>query len=266
MEDKIMNLGSGTPSQQVPTFTAHNIRLDDGTTTIPEKERTIDKEPLCIAAKKLINELASNHPFTTQVLDLGCLEGGYAVELARMGTDFLVTGIEIRRENLACCRYVQSKTNSRHLSFLKDDVWDLEKNAWRVDAVFCSGLLYHLDRPKEFLEMLGRVTGKLLIVNTHYALPDRLTTEEQRRKFILSAEAKNEGLIGRWYREYEGEGDFANRENFRWSSWDNRRSFWLMKDELMKAMREAGFDLVMEEFSTAEPENLRGTFVGVKSV
>ena len=29
----------------------------------------------------------------------------------------------------------------------------------------------------------------------------------------------------------------------------------------MKAMREAGFDLVMEEFSTAEPENLRGTFV-----
>ena len=35
--------------------------------------------------------------------------------------------------------------------------------------VFCCGLLYHLDKPKEFLDTLSAVTTKLLILQTHFS-------------------------------------------------------------------------------------------------
>jgi hypothetical protein len=41
--------------------------------------------------------------------DLGCLEGGYTVQFARMGLQAL--GLEVRDVNIAACWYVQSKTN-----------------------------------------------------------------------------------------------------------------------------------------------------------
>lgn len=228
----------------VLAFTAHNIVLPDGSHTLPGIE-PIAVSGICKAA---LRDLALAFPLvrsTKSVADLGCLEGGYAAAFAQAGYD--VTGFEARAENFFCCKYVEEQMALPNLRFIKADVRDLFTEPAEWDAVFCCGLLYHLEDPVAFLNQLGQATRRLLIVQTHYSTrPD----------------AEHEGHRGHWYPEGDG----------RWASWKNERSFWLAKKDLLSAMRDAGFNLVFEQSDylddiTAEgimKPDARGMFVGLK--
>jgi SAM-dependent methyltransferase len=149
------------------------------------------------------------------------------------------------------------------------------------DAVFCCGLLYHLDRPRELLNTIGRITRRAVILNTHFSRAD----EEKRRffrrpqpvtRFNLSPIEQNEGLRGRWYPEFASDEAMRNREAAKWSSWHNRSSFWILHEDLIHAISTAGFDMVFEQFDHLDlPLNTnlssgyyktdsRGVFVGLK--
>jgi ubiquinone/menaquinone biosynthesis C-methylase UbiE len=249
------------------TFTAHNIRLDNGAFTRPESDVPMTDSPWLQAAQRVLRTVFPGDKTHYRLADLGCLEGGFAVEFARMG--FRVLGIEIRESNLAACWHVKAHTNLPNLEFVRDDAWNVAAHG-TFDAVFCCGLLYHLDRPKRFLELLSRVTTKLLIVQTHFA------TETPNAKFSLSAPAENESLPGCWFPEFVDDAHFRNREEHRWSAWDNRRSFWIRREYLLQTLRDVGFDLVAEQFDGLGPDiagsmlhgyyrsDDRGTFIGVK--
>jgi hypothetical protein len=96
-------------------------------------------------------------------------------------------------------------------------------------------------------------------------------------RFYLSRLSKNEGLAGRWFTEFSSGESFQRRETSKWSSWDNRRSFWIQREYLLQVIYEVGFDLVMEQFDSLGPNiaesmmrgyyriNHRGTFVGIKT-
>lgn len=250
-------------------FTAHNIRLDDGTLTKPDMGMTMDAYPWFVAAKRMFQTVFPGDRSGVRVADLGCLEGGYAVELARMGFD--VTGVEVRASNIAACEYVKARVDLPNLRFVQDDAMNIARHG-RFDAVFCCGLLYHLDRPKQFLELLGAITDRLLYVQTHFS------TERDNARFQLSPMTLNEGLPGRWFLEYANEQAFRDRDASRWASWDNRRSFWIRRECLLQALRDVGFDLVLEQFDSLGPElarsmaegyyrvEERGTFVGIKTL
>jgi hypothetical protein len=93
----------------------------------------------------------------------------------------------------------------------------------------------------------------------------------------LSRLVENEGLPGRWFSEFRNERAYRNREDRRWASWNNRRSFWIQREYLIQAIREAGFDSVLEQFdglgSNIAQEMIAGsyrasgrsTFIGVKT-
>jgi hypothetical protein len=62
----------------------------------------------------------------------------------------------------------------------------------------------------------------------------------------------------------------------KWASWDNRRSFWIQREYLLQAIRDAGFDAVMEQFDCMAPHiadsmlheyksHGRGMFIGIKT-
>jgi 2-polyprenyl-3-methyl-5-hydroxy-6-metoxy-1,4-benzoquinol methylase len=249
-------------------FTAHNIRLDNGLLTRPEEGMLLDQHPWFIAAKRILNTVFPGDKSHFRVADLGCLEGGYSVLFARMG--FQVLGLEVRDSNMAACRYVQANTNLPNLEFVQNNAWNISRYG-TFDATFCCGLLYHLDQPKRFLEILSAVTTKLLILQTHFS------TDKRNRKFRLSELTKNESLQGRWFTEFGSDADFMDRDNKRWSAWDNRRSFWIRREYLLQAIQDVGFDLVMEQFDGLGqditgsmldgPYNKeeRGTFIGIKS-
>ncbi len=251
-----------------PHFIAHNIRLSDGSTTIAGSDVTIDQNPVFTSTRTLLDLIFPANRSSVRLVDLGCLEGGYAVQFARLGFD--CTGLEVRDSNIAACRYVKEQVGLDNLTFVQDNVWNLARHG-PFDVVFCNGLYYHVEHPVALMELLASQTRTLLILNTHFA------TEVRNERHNLSDIDINEGVAGRWYMEFGDDQSFGQREIHRESSWDNRRSFWLMKEELLHAMKRFGFDLVFEQFDQLAPRiaeqmrsggyrvHDRGQFIGIKT-
>ena len=237
-----------------PRFTAHNIELGNGKWTLPG-EPPIGAEPISTSYLRTMRQLC---PPPARIADLGSLEGGYAVHFARAGYEVL--GIEGQPENFARCEWVAERVRLDRLRFVCDDVRNIAAYG-EFDAVLCAGLLYHLDRPVEFLRELGDVTRRLLIVSANHATREGHELDTYAPE--LSAElTEHEGRLGRWFEERPSP----------WSSLGNARSFWLERNELMGTIIEAGFPTVFEQFDwVSDPETMRklaqrkvSVFVGVK--
>jgi len=148
------------------------------------------------------------------VLELGCLEGGFTVELVRRGYE--VTAVDGRPENLERARWISSRL-SLDASFHLADLEQVRLRGFgRFDVVFCCGLLYHLPRPWELVTQLPSVAPRLFL-STHYA-----ATEEE----VV------EGFGGRWYKELGREDPFSGL---------SRRSFWFTKPALLELLRASGY-------------------------
>jgi SAM-dependent methyltransferase len=250
-------------------FTAHNILLDDGRKTRPEAGFLLTEDQWCRSVKRLLGALYPAGVQGLRIADLGCLEGGFTVEFARMGMDAL--GLEVRQSNFRNCLHVKQHVDLPNLQFINDDAWNL----WRhgtFDVVFCCGLLYHIDRPVAFIRMLSRLCRKVLILNTHFA------TETANPNYCLSDITSHESVKGRWFLEYDSSDVElkGNLDMLKWASWSNDRSFWIQREHIFDVLKQTGFNLVMEDFDCL-PDRIsdsmlngyykthdRGVFVGVR--
>jgi hypothetical protein len=149
-----------------------------------------------------------------RVLELGCLEGGQTVELARRG--YIVTAVEGRPDNVRRARWICRAFGAE----ARVVGANLEKTPLsqfgRHDVVFCTGLLYHLPRPWELSAQFAGVASHLFL-STHYS-QERETTVE--------------GLPGRWYRELGPEDPLSGL---------SARSFWPTKEALLGLLRAGGY-------------------------
>jgi SAM-dependent methyltransferase len=251
------------------SFTAHNIRLDDGSVTMPNVSWTIDQHPVFLSARKTLQLIFSNRLHGQSIADLGCLEGGFATEFARLG--MIATGIEVRESNIRNCLYTKSRVNLPNLNFIKDDVMHIE-NQGPFDVIFANGLLYHLDRPKAFLSAASAVCRRAIILHTHVAHRRDTPSRNYHR---LSDLDQNEGMLGRWYTERGSEQLTTEQlDELKWHSWNNYKSFWIEKGDLLRTLQEVGFDTVYEQFDwlghtgvneDAYAERDRVMLVGIKS-
>lgn len=231
-------------------FTAHNIRLPGGEETFPGAPPIADR-PQAVALLRTLDIAFDGRVEGRSIVDLGCLEGGWTVEFARAGFDAL--GLEARRLNIEKCEYVADRLNLPNLRFVQDDVHNVERYG-PFDAVYCSGLFYHLDDPSAYLRTLARCTRRILLLQTHFATTDELAAAQAMdgmttvERHGLSPLTSHEGVVGRWYPEYpEGEDD-ESVERRLWASYGNHRSFWIEKRHLIQALRDAGFSPVYEQF------------------
>jgi len=230
-------------------FTAHNIALPDGSYTMSAERGPFEDSGRCRAAVTAIESALGNGDRSrVRVADLGALEGGYAVALARRGFD--VTGIEGRSINIAKCRLVEERCAWPNLRFVHDDIRHLDRYG-PFDAVVCAGVLYHLDEPARFLEHVGRCTRRLVVIETHYA------DDREPPGVTLGPWTTHDGRRGRWYNEWPEDTPPEAIEASVWASIGNSRSFWLGKPALLDAIRAAGFTNVAEppiEGADAEDE------------
>jgi SAM-dependent methyltransferase len=149
-----------------------------------------------------------------RVLELGCLEGGQTIELARRG--FQVVGVEAREENVRRARWICRlfKTGASVVCA------DLEKiplaTFGRFDLIFCSGLLYHLPSPWKLMEQFPAVAPALFL-STHYAEEREVTVN---------------GLTGRWYKELGRSDPLSGL---------SPRSFWPTRDALLTLLEANGY-------------------------
>jgi 2-polyprenyl-3-methyl-5-hydroxy-6-metoxy-1,4-benzoquinol methylase len=260
--DKQKNAHAGSQG-----FTAHNVRLDDGRLTKPDADALLADSPWFISVKRLLETIYPDGLKGKRIADLGCLEGGYTVEFARMGMEAL--GLEVRPNNFANCLYVKEHTSLPNLQFVNDDAWNI-KNYGTFDIVFCCGLLYHLDRPVAFLRMLSDLCRKGLILNTHFA------TAQASSIYALGELTEHEGVAGRWFFEYDPALGLQSVTELKWASWSNPKSFWIRREHLLGLLRDTGFQLVFEQFDFLEgplapamlegvyAKHQRGVFVGLK--
>lgn len=275
-----------------PTFSAHNIRLDDGSFTRSPDETPMDEHPWFVSAMRVLDTVYGSDKAALRLADLGCLEGGFTVAFARKG--FQAVGVEVRASNVEACTYVKSRTDLPSLSFVQDDVWNIAAHG-NFDVMFCAGLLYHIDDPKRFMEMLSSCTSKVLILHTHFAVETNVPVDSTRRgglrgrwqrpeprdtgdsTYNLGPMTRHEGLRGRWYTEFADDAKFKRRDDLRWASWENHRSFWIQREFLLGTIRNVGFDLVFEQFDSLGADiaqemtsgyyatHRRGMFVGIKT-
>jgi SAM-dependent methyltransferase len=109
-------------------------------------------------------------PTAETVLELGSLEGAHTFMLAGRPGIKRVLALEGRERNLRKARFVQELLHIRNAEFGQANLEETDFSALgKFDAIFCSGLIYHLPEPWKLIEKLSAIAPKLFIW-THYAL------------------------------------------------------------------------------------------------
>jgi 2-polyprenyl-3-methyl-5-hydroxy-6-metoxy-1,4-benzoquinol methylase len=231
-------------------WTGHNIRLTESESTISRDIPLISDDERTLTIKSLVRDLVGTLR-SLRILDLGSLEGGLALELAREGWD--VTGIEGRDANFEKADLIRNYFALDNLRFELRDVKTLDPARDGVfDVIVCCGLLYHLDDPFAFLETLAALTAPdgFLFLDTHVA-------PESPEKFAANTAQLGEvETVEHGPRTYDGRWAFEPREGTRlerqWSAVSNDRSFWPSRRSLIRGVYHAGFHSIMELFGMWE--------------
>lgn len=258
---------------QAQEWTAHNIRLAPDLETMPGRAELIATDLRLHAIQRLLRSVYHGHVASKRVADLGCLEGGFSLAFAQEGCQ--VVGIEARHKNLDKAQLLKDHFELPNLEFRLGDVKDFTRERFGVfDVVLALGIFYHLDQPAQWLKQVGAATSDVLFLETHYA-PDAgadLTKLKPGIAHLSDIERHDAGgwtAEGRWFFEYDPSID---RESQLWASYSNHRSFWLTRPSVLRAIKHAGFDVVLEQLDyTADAyvhftqEFMRGLFVGIKS-
>jgi tRNA (mo5U34)-methyltransferase len=106
-----------------------------------------------------------------RALDVGCNAGFYSFELARRGAD--VTAIDLDEHYLAQARWAAARMpGGDRVSFRNQQVYHLAAQTEPYDLVLFMGVLYHLRYPTLAMDILARLTGRMMIFQS-------LTTAEE---------------------------------------------------------------------------------------
>jgi SAM-dependent methyltransferase len=214
------------------------------------------------------------------IADLACLEGGFSAALAQRGAQVL--GIEARADSLARANALKQRLGLVNLDFVQGDVKDFTVERFgHFDAVMAFGILYHLDRPVEWLAQIAAAARGALLVDTHYAPESDAEVANLevvgpggvRVPLTLGPlqQVSSDGRVyaGRSFFEYaEGQ----DPEPLSWSAYSNPTSLWLTRESLLLALLHSGCDVLFEQHDyTVERHRyfhgtyFRALFVAVKS-
>jgi SAM-dependent methyltransferase len=165
-----------------------------------------------------IGQFYSCFPDVKSILDIGSLEGGQTFELAKHN-GVHVTAIEGRDYNVEKAQFVQKLLKIGNVKFITGNLEQFDlKSLGSFDAIFCSGLLYHLPDPWKLVDNMSKVSPRLFIW-THYS-------EEK------GATENVNGFCGHWYNE----GGFKDP-----LSGLSQQSYWLTQQSLMEMLSKYGY-------------------------
>lgn len=181
------------------------------------------------------------------VLELGPLEGGHTYVLEQAGARSIV-GIEANTRAFLKCLIVKEVLGLQRSRFHLGDfeAYLRDPGGERFDAVIASGVLYHVRQPVELIHNLAKVTDRVFIW-THYFIRERLMAiKHMKHRVGASHEAEVAGF--RHTLNRYNYGDFLDTTRFAGGS--EEYSHWLSREDLLGALRHAGFT----EISVGEEE------------
>lgn len=99
------------------------------------------------------------------VLDIGCNAGFYSIELARRGANVL--GIDVEPLYLRQARWAAERCGlTDRLEFVEGQVYQLAQAQREFDLVWFTGVFYHLRYPTLALDLVRRLTKRLMMFQT----------------------------------------------------------------------------------------------------
>jgi hypothetical protein len=214
-------------------WTAHNIHLGHDLHTMPPGA---GDEPKIRRVTQIVHDATGGSFRSLRVLDLACLEGGYAIEMALQGAR--AVGIEGRAISVTKARFAAEALGLTTVEFFEDDVRSLDVDRYGLfDVVLCLGIFYHLDAPDvfRFLERIASVCAGIAVFDTHVGLTGRIEHEWRGRRYR-----------GFEFVEHDPEAEPEKRLGSLWASLDNSRSFWPTRSSLLNMLLHAGFSSVYE--------------------
>ncbi len=139
----------------------HNLHLPDGVQTAPQ-------HPFGDFPRFKWEHVAAAVPEDLtgwSVLDIGCNAGFYSIELARRGAHVL--GIDVEPLYLSQAQWAARRVGLQdRLQFVEMQVYELLNEKRQFDLVWFTGVFYHLRYPTLALDLVRRVTRKLMMFQT----------------------------------------------------------------------------------------------------
>jgi SAM-dependent methyltransferase len=224
-------------------FTAHRVRLNEDLWSTPVG----GDDPFVALSTQVLIDRAGGTIKGKRILDVACLEGGFAAAFARLGA-IEVVGVESRDLNIRRCLLVKRYLKLANLTFIQGDVKDVTRD-WlgEFDIVFASGILYHLDDPYSFLMNISSLTRDFLLLDTHIALRD--SWKHGCSKKISKRTFGGNSYLGRVATEYPPDLPRGEVEQLLWSAWSNPMSFWVTEESLVTILRDVGFKHISKVYT-----------------
>ncbi len=235
-------------------WTAHNIYLGHNIYTIGK--HAVEDDIKLRRTVQIIEDISQKPLDKLRILDLGCLEGLYAVELALRGAN--VVAIEGRLANIEKARLAKEVLSLKNLELVQEDVRNFSSEKYGFfDVVLCLGILYHLPVPDvfDFARNLGGACKEFIIIDTLLSLRSKIRVID-----------KGVEYWGRNFIEHLPWHSPEKKTKKLWASLDNSTSFWLTKPSLYRLFATLGFTSIYECNSPPEPNKPRDrlTMVAVK--
>ncbi len=174
-----------------------------------------------------------------RILDLGSLDGTFALEFASRGAKVLA--IEGRETNNVQARSAAKSLGLEGVEFVTDDVRHFSRERFgSFDAILCSGILYHLpgDDGCRFIHAIAEACTRLLIIDTHIGPKPEISLSHQGKTYY-----------GISFKEHEQSESKEQKLSKTLASLDNPTSFWITKPSLLNLLRDAGFSSACEVLS-----------------
>ena len=139
----------------------HNIELRPGLWTAPHRKETLATNlGKWARLQPIIDQLDLR---SAKVLDVGCSDGFYALQLARAGAANVVA-IEINELRLHKCRFVQEVTGAGNITFTQIGVDDVGEDVTeRFRVTLCLGFLHRFPDPYRLLTKLAKLSEVVLL-------------------------------------------------------------------------------------------------------
>ena len=101
-----------------------------------------------------------------RVLDCACNSGFWSIQCALLGAD--VVGFDARDELIEQANLIKDITGAENVEFRELDFWDMspETLGGTFDVVLSLGILYHLPKPLEALELIKSMARENILLDT----------------------------------------------------------------------------------------------------